>query len=55
MFIAGPFAFPAKCKRIIDTLQEVCGEGNSHFIMPSDAMEFDEAEGRWEGSEIFTD
>lgn len=52
MFIAGPFDSPAKCKRIIDTLNATCGEDNSHFIMPGEMMDFDEAEGRWEGSDF---
>ncbi|MCF6175111.1 MAG: hypothetical protein L3J71_05050 [Victivallaceae bacterium] len=54
MFIAGPFDSPARCKEVIKTLNEHCGEGNSHFIMPSpDNMELDDALGRWAGSEVF--
>jgi hypothetical protein len=43
-------------KRIIDTLQTACGEGNAHFMMPSPVdMAFDEEDGRWVGSELFND
>jgi hypothetical protein len=43
-------------KRIIDTLQTVCGEGNANFMMPSPGdMAFDEEDGRWVGSELFND
>ena len=56
MFIAGPFDSPAKCKQIIDTLQKSCGEGNSHFIMPTPGeMDFDEEDGQWDGADFFKD
>ena len=53
-FIAGPFDSPAKCKKITDTLEKNCGEVSEafDFMMPNSAMmNFDEEEGRWEGSE----
>ena len=53
-YIAGPFDSPAKCKKIISTLKKNCGRESEdfNFMMPNaEHMNFDEEEGRWEGSE----
>ena len=33
-FMAGPYDTPAKCQRILRALEENCGPGNYHFMMP---------------------
>ena len=51
LFIAGPFDSPAKCKKILETLEKNCGKGNSRYILTT--SEFDEEAGRYVGSEEF--
>lgn len=51
-FFAGPFDSPEKCQKIINTLEKSCGKDNYSCVMPF-GMEFDENEGRYEGSEDF--
>ncbi len=51
-FFAGPFDSPEISQKIINTLEKSCGKDNYSCVMPF-GMDFDENEGRYEGSENF--
>lgn len=34
-FVAGPYDSPARCERIIRTLDQHCGPGHYHYLMPA--------------------
>jgi len=45
LFISGPYDSPAKCRRILKTLEKSCGseEGSFNYIVPGlESIEFDE-------------
>lgn len=38
LFIAGPHDSPLRCQQIVRTLENRCGPGGFHFIMPADRL-----------------
>ncbi len=37
-FVAGPHDGPHKCKRIVETLRERCGDDGFHYVLPADIV-----------------